>query len=171
MQGEYAEFLAWRNQNTADLTRTTSNSTVSTNATAPNLIGPGRTIGLLIDGLRDYLDTLTITWVPKLKFGPKSAAQDVRSLLRHEETTIVERHAGYAHHFTVKEEEVLKMRCKRLLEYARCAFQISYPSIMAFNFLKASTPSQKLFLPTRSNRRDNKSHHRKPFCSGHTLSK
>ncbi|KLO07531.1 hypothetical protein SCHPADRAFT_1001605 [Schizopora paradoxa] len=102
-----------------DLQRTYTNSSVSTNATASNLPGAGRTVGLVLDWLGGRLDDLMNISAHRHGLGPRAVTQEIRRLLLHSETTIVERHSGFVYDLTSKQEHILKKRCKRLLQYAR----------------------------------------------------
>ncbi len=117
--GDYAHYVAATGRNRLHLARIDTHSSVSTNATAPNLPGPGRTVGLLFDRLGAQVDKFVNICAQRCSLGPKAASQEIRRLLRHDQTTIAERHAGFVHQFTAKEERALRKRCERLLKYAR----------------------------------------------------
>lgn len=104
------------------LARTSTASSVSTNATAPNLPGPGRTVGLLLDRIGAHVETFTNMWARRLGLGPQAVAQEIRHLLRHDKLTIIERHRPQSinqSQFTDKENKALKKQSKKLLNYAR----------------------------------------------------
>ncbi len=121
MDIEYTGSDASIGRDLLQLTRTNTNSSVSTNATAPNLPGPGRTVGLLMDRLGAHVEKFVNLWAGRRGLGPKAVAQEIRRLLRLDETTIPERHEGFK--LTDKEEKALKRLCERLLKYARFVLQ------------------------------------------------
>ncbi len=114
---DYAGFVT--DESHFQLTRSDTISSISTNATAPNLLGPGRTVGLLFDRLGAHVEKFLNIGAHRRGLGPKAVGQEIRRLLRHNETTIVERHSGFAYQFTAKEEKALRKLCERLLKYAR----------------------------------------------------
>lgn len=108
-------FAAAPNQgSTVPLGRVETNSSVSTTATAPNLPGAGRTVGLLLDGLGAHMDKFVNEMGRRQGLGPQAVAREIRRLLRHEETTIIQRHAGVPLQLTQKEIAKARKRCKRL---------------------------------------------------------
>ncbi len=114
---DYAGYVA--DQCHLQHTRFDTNFVISTNATPPNLPGPGRTVGLLFDKIGVHVEKFVNIRAHLRGLGPKAVAQEIRHLLRHDETTIVERHAGFVYQFTAKEERALRRLCERLLKYAR----------------------------------------------------
>ncbi|KLO15350.1 hypothetical protein SCHPADRAFT_270515 [Schizopora paradoxa] len=104
---------------TIQLGRIESNASVSTTATAPNLPGAGRTVGLLLDNLGAHMESFVNELALRQGIGPQAVAREIRRLLGHERTTIFQRHAEASLQLNEKEERALKKRCKRLLKYAR----------------------------------------------------
>ncbi|KLO08846.1 hypothetical protein SCHPADRAFT_981263 [Schizopora paradoxa] len=100
------------------LAKTSSQSSISTNATAPDLPGPGRLVGLLLDRVGKHLETLLNKCANQFALGPAHVAQEIRILSRHDEFTIPERYLAYSMHFSEKEMRVLRRRCRRLLKFA-----------------------------------------------------
>ncbi|KLO08598.1 hypothetical protein SCHPADRAFT_944315 [Schizopora paradoxa] len=98
-------------------------SSISTNATAPNLVGPGRTIGLLFDWLGKGLEAKLNKRAAQLNLGPEAAARDIRRIRRYKETSACIRFfAPYAHLTKAQEKKVRKLS-KNLLKYARSSVQ------------------------------------------------
>ncbi|KLO19911.1 hypothetical protein SCHPADRAFT_46400 [Schizopora paradoxa] len=98
--------------------KTSSSSTHST-ATAPNLVGPGRTIGLLFDWLGRGLESFLNKRALQLNLGPEAVARDIRRLRRHEEISLMVRFATPYAHVSQAKERKLRRLCKNLLKYAR----------------------------------------------------
>ncbi len=119
MYDDYADYVAWKSRNHLHLARTDTNSSISTNAMAPNLPGTGRTIGLLLGRFGALVEKFLNINAHRCGLGPKAVAREIQRLCRHDETTIAERHAGYVYQFTAKEEKDLRRLCERLLKYAR----------------------------------------------------
>ncbi len=88
---DYVDFVASSSQNRLQLARIDTNSSVSTNATAPNLPGPGRTVGLAIDWLGAQLEKFINISAQWRGLEPKAIAQEIRRLVRHDQRTITER--------------------------------------------------------------------------------
>lgn len=105
------------------ITRHDSISSVSTDATAPNLPGAGRTVGLLMDFLGSHLELFLNLRARHLGLGPEAIAQEIRRLRRHHETSILQRHEVSTVQLTRVEAQTLKKLCKRLLKYARCVLR------------------------------------------------
>lgn len=100
-----------------------SSSSVSSTATAPNLVGPGRTLGLLFDWLGEGLEGKLNKRATQLNLGPEAIARDIRRLRRHEQIDAFVRYAApYAHVNKAKEKKVRKL-CKNLMKYARLVFK------------------------------------------------
>ncbi|KLO18450.1 hypothetical protein SCHPADRAFT_886161 [Schizopora paradoxa] len=59
-----------------DLSRTNSSTSVDTNATAPNLPGPGRNVGNLYAGLGGRLETVLNSYAARFGRRQPEAAQD-----------------------------------------------------------------------------------------------
>lgn len=101
------------------LARTDTDSSVSSMATAPNLPGPGRNVGLLFDFLGARVEKFMNARAERHGLGPRAVAEEISRLRRHSETTIIERHAGFVVQLTDKEERAFQKLCKKLLKYAR----------------------------------------------------
>lgn len=93
-----------------------SNDSIASDATAPNLPGPGRTLGLLLDWLGGHLETFLNLRAHQLRLGPEAVANDIRSLRLHHLTSILERHASPSGTFPRKTETMLRKLCKKLLK-------------------------------------------------------
>lgn len=101
------------------LARHDSIPSVSSDATAPNLPGAGRTVGLLMDYLGSHLELFLNLRAGDFGLGPEAIAQEIRHLRRHHETSISERHGTSTVGLNRREARTLKKLCKRLLKYAR----------------------------------------------------
>ncbi|KLO07363.1 hypothetical protein SCHPADRAFT_1001728 [Schizopora paradoxa] len=88
-------------------------------ATAPGLVGPGRTLGVLLDwmghGLQDFLNKCA----RKLNLGPEAVARDIRRLCRHKEFSFFVRFVAPYAFVTKGQEKDLQSLCKKLLKYSR----------------------------------------------------
>ncbi|KLO04600.1 hypothetical protein SCHPADRAFT_896911 [Schizopora paradoxa] len=93
-------------------------STTHSSATAPNLVGPGRTIGLLFDWLGQGLQSFLNKRAVQLNFGPEAVARDIRRLRRHEQISLMVRFAAPYAHINKAQEKKLRSLCKSLLKYA-----------------------------------------------------
>ncbi|KLO04661.1 hypothetical protein SCHPADRAFT_896860 [Schizopora paradoxa] len=69
----------------------TFSSTTHSTATSPDVVGPGRTLGLLFDWLGKNLEMFLNKRASQLKLGPEAVARDIRRIRRHEETTLLVR--------------------------------------------------------------------------------
>lgn len=108
-----------------------SNS-ISSTATAPNLVGPGRMLGLFFDWLGKGLESKLNKGAAKFNIGPEAVARDIRRILRHDDIPFCVRYAApYAYITKAKEFKVRKL-CKTLLKYAQSvtSFIISKPSLI-----------------------------------------
>jgi len=59
-----------------------SQSSVSTNATAPNLVGPGRTLGLVIDKAGNWIERRLNRWAVRRARGPHETAECIKAIQR-----------------------------------------------------------------------------------------
>lgn len=103
------------------LIRSDSDASIDTNATAANLPGAGRTLGLLLDYLGSNFESFMNRLAPRLGLGPEEVAKEICRLRRHHETSIAERHSvqqSNGRSNGAKERVLLKL-CKKLLKYAR----------------------------------------------------
>ncbi|KLO06424.1 hypothetical protein SCHPADRAFT_933077 [Schizopora paradoxa] len=96
-----------------------SHPSVSTNATAPNLPGPGRNLGLLLSRVGNQIETLLNKCANRFGMGPISVAKEIRLLCRHNEMTILELYTLSSRHLTDREVKKVKKRCKKLLKFVR----------------------------------------------------
>ncbi len=119
----------------SSLVRVQTCSSISTNATAHNLVGPGRNVGLLFDWLGAHLEALMNRRATRLGLGPDAVVEAIRLLLRHRETTFTERHRLPLKPSTAVEAKKLKKLCKKLLRYARFVPISVFTSLVLF-FLK-----------------------------------
>lgn len=104
-----------------DLVRFDTKSSIDSNATAPNLPGPGRTVGLLFDWLGTRLENVLNNRVSNLRHDPDTIAQNIRQLCRHNERSIVQRHHSPRFDLTAVEKKHLKKLCNKLIKSAaRC---------------------------------------------------
>lgn len=106
-------------QTLPDPFRLVRSDTVDTNATAPNLPGPGRTLGLMLDMLGKRLESSLNKRAVKRGLGPESVARNIRLFRRHHEMSISERYSAASEEISSKEKKRLTKRCKILLRYAR----------------------------------------------------
>ena len=100
------------------LAKTVTHASLSTNATAPNLPGPGRLLGLLLDRLGKGLESSVNQGAGRLGMGPEAVAREIRQLRRHETMTIGERYSSSRGPLSKREARTLKQRCEKLLKYA-----------------------------------------------------
>ncbi|KLO07246.1 hypothetical protein SCHPADRAFT_656886 [Schizopora paradoxa] len=101
------------------LIRTDTSSSVSTNATAPNQPGPGRLVGRLFDRLGKRIESLLNKRASNLGTGPVPVAQEIRSLRRHRELTLLERYSMPPRKLSEGEAKTLKKLCNKLVKYVR----------------------------------------------------
>ncbi len=102
-----------------DLIRFETKSSIDSNATAPNLPGAGRTVGLLFDWLGARLEKVLNNHASKLGYDPDVVSQNIRQLCRHDERSIVERHKCSEIQLTRAERRNLNKLCKKLILCAR----------------------------------------------------
>lgn len=98
--------------------RAYSISTISTDATAPNLPGPGRNVGCLFHWLGGRLETFMNKHASQLGRGPQAVADEIRRLRQH---SILDGPLSSAF-LSEDEEKDLKRLLKRLLKYTRLVF-------------------------------------------------
>lgn len=91
---------------------------IDSDATASNLIGAGRTVGLLFDSLGDRLEQFVNRMAERRGAGPSVVSRHIRQIRHHRVTRLHER---YIEQMCVSEERTLKKLCKKLLKYSRCA--------------------------------------------------
>ena len=98
-----------------------SQSSISTTATAPNLVGAGRTVGLVYDKAGSWLQRRINWWATRRGYGPHETAKAIRLILDGAEEEI-------EYHWTTlrlyrpladDEKKAAEKKCKVLLKYAR----------------------------------------------------
>ncbi|KLO12133.1 hypothetical protein SCHPADRAFT_998361 [Schizopora paradoxa] len=94
-------------------------STAHSTTTAPNLVGPGRTLGLFLDWMGNRLESLLNNRAAQLNMGPEAIAADIRRIRRHEEMSISTRYAVPYAYLTKSQEKKVHKLCKSLLKHAR----------------------------------------------------
>ncbi|KLO12128.1 hypothetical protein SCHPADRAFT_891022 [Schizopora paradoxa] len=102
--------------NALEGTHTFSSTTHST-ATSPDVVGPGRTLGLLFDWLGKGLESFLNRRASQLNLGPEAVARDIRRIRRHEETSSLVRYAAPYAHLTRAQDKKIRKLCKILLKY------------------------------------------------------
>ena len=101
-----------------------SQSSVSTNATAPNLVGAGRTLGLVIDRGGSWLERLANRWATRNGHGPHETAKTIREI-QAENTLVaipyVSQDDRRVETLPMKDNEkkIVKNKCRLLLKYTR----------------------------------------------------
>ncbi len=101
------------------LTRVDTRSTVATNATAPNLTGAGRVLGLLLYALGARFETFLSRRAIRLRLDPEGVAQKIRRLRRHDEVSFLQRHTSPNEPISEREKKSLRKLCKKLLKYSK----------------------------------------------------
>ncbi|KLO05070.1 hypothetical protein SCHPADRAFT_738248 [Schizopora paradoxa] len=96
----------------------TANSLVDTNATAPNLPGPGRNIGNLFDWLGVKIEAVANQKAVQLNLGPQAVAKTIRELCRHDERLFIDRHRSPTQ-LSKSQTKRLRKLCKKLVKYTR----------------------------------------------------
>ncbi|KLO08850.1 hypothetical protein SCHPADRAFT_592897 [Schizopora paradoxa] len=91
--------------------------TVSTNATAPNLPGPGRNLGLLLDRVGKQVESFMNKCANQSGMGPVATAREIRQLRRYEDLTVQERYSLPPLQVPKREAKKLKKRCDKLLKF------------------------------------------------------
>ncbi len=124
-----------------------TNSSVDTNATAPNLPGAGRTVGLLLDFLGGRLESILNIGAAQVGLNPDGVIRAIRAICRHEDRSLAKRHK-YPVLLSKSELKHLKRLCKRLIEYSRYVKpEITMVRIMILGIRgrESSAPSSKLW--------------------------
>lgn len=103
----------------ADLQRVDTVSSIASDATAPNLPGAGRTLGLFLDGAGALLENLLNKIATELGLGPAGVAKEIRHLRRHNETPFQSRLESAFASRPKSEVRSLRKLCRKLLAYAR----------------------------------------------------
>ncbi len=94
-------------------------SSIASDATAPNLPGAGRTLGLFLDGAGALLENLLNKIATELGLGPAGVAKEIRHLRRHNETPFQSRLESAFASRPKSEVRSLRKLCRKLLAYAR----------------------------------------------------
>lgn len=92
--------------------------TASTNATAPNLPGPGRNVGRLFDWLGGRLESFINKHASQIGCGPQAVADEIRRLRQH----FIADGPLTSACLSEDDEKDLKKLLKRLLKYTRSGF-------------------------------------------------
>jgi len=98
-----------------DLIRYDTKSSIDSTATAPNLPGAGRTVGLLFDWLGARLEKALNSRASKLGYDPDVVSQNIRQLCGHDKRSIVERHKCSEIQLSRAEKRNLNKLCKKLI--------------------------------------------------------
>lgn len=98
---------------------TSSVRSVDTNATAPNLPGAGRTVGLFLDFIGGKLETAMSVGAVQLRLDPDNVMRAIRQICQHDKRPLVNRHR-YPYHLSKSESRNLRKLCMKLIEYTRC---------------------------------------------------
>lgn len=100
--------------------RRRSLDSISTNATASNLPGAGRTMGLLFEYLGRRLESVLNVSATRRGMDPRAVAMQIRRLCLHDRTTIQDRHSeDFNNLLTRKEKRKLSRLCSKLIGHAR----------------------------------------------------
>ncbi|KLO15817.1 hypothetical protein SCHPADRAFT_244654 [Schizopora paradoxa] len=105
-------------QGSLGLARVETSSSISSDATARNLPGAGRTVGLFLDWLGDRLEAFLNKKAVEKGLGPEAVGQQIRHLRRHHLTTFEMRHEVTEGASSHSEGRALKRLCRKLLKYA-----------------------------------------------------
>ncbi|KLO12150.1 hypothetical protein SCHPADRAFT_941480 [Schizopora paradoxa] len=97
----------------------TCSSTTHSTATSPDVVGPGRTLGLLFDWLGKGLESFLNKRASQLNLGPEAVARDIRRIRRCEERSYLVRYAAPYAHLTRAQDKKVRKLCKNLLRYTR----------------------------------------------------
>lgn len=107
------------------LVRSNAPSSTHSTATAPDLVGPGRTLGLLFDWLGRGLESFLNERATQLNLGPEATARDIRRMRRRKEVSLLVQYVAPYAHVTKAQEKKLRKLCKNLFKYARFDFDSS----------------------------------------------
>jgi len=102
-----------------ELVRVPTRSSIASNATAPNLPGPGRTMGLMLDWLGGHLEDFMNRKATRRGLGPEAVSREIRRLRHHHETTFLVRLTAPAAVAPGSEARSLKKLCDKLAKYTR----------------------------------------------------
>ncbi|KLO15819.1 hypothetical protein SCHPADRAFT_244812 [Schizopora paradoxa] len=95
-------------------------SSNASDATADNLPGAGRTVGILMGWIGNRVESLLNKWATRRGLGPAATAQEIRRLRRHDVTTFQTRLESALESSALSKAEIrsLKRLCERLMKYA-----------------------------------------------------
>lgn len=105
------------------MTRSDTISSIASDATASNLPGPGRTVGLLFDWLGNRFEVFLNKMATRRGLGPTATAREIRRLRRHYDTSFQSRLATALCSLPQAEVRTLKKLCDKLLKYTRYVFR------------------------------------------------
>ena len=100
-----------------------SQSSVSTNATASNLVGAGRTLGLAIDKAGSWLERCANRWATRRGHGPHEVAEAIRKIQADRTLVALSYDRLWKHErlypIEDRDKKDLRKKCKMLLAYTR----------------------------------------------------
>ncbi|KLO06428.1 hypothetical protein SCHPADRAFT_895441 [Schizopora paradoxa] len=99
------------------LTRTESLSTISTNATADNLPGPGRTIDRIFQCAGRRIELLLNKFANRVGMGPAHIAQEIRLLCGHHKFAYFNHYPEQPGRLSEVQLKVLRNRCNALMKF------------------------------------------------------
>ncbi|KLO05751.1 hypothetical protein SCHPADRAFT_946646 [Schizopora paradoxa] len=100
------------------LSRADTHTSVASDATAPNLPGAGRTLGLFLFALGARIEARMNRHAARLQLGPEAVAQKIRIHRRHDELSVPERYTSSAGFASERDRRVLQKLCKKLVNYS-----------------------------------------------------
>ncbi|KLO18446.1 hypothetical protein SCHPADRAFT_886159 [Schizopora paradoxa] len=95
-----------------------SASSIDTDATAPNLPGAGRTVGLFLDFVGERLETAMSAMAIQLRLDPENVVRAIRQICQHDDRPLFRRHKTPPE-LSKAELKSLKKLCKKLIEFTR----------------------------------------------------
>lgn len=102
-----------------ELRKVDTSSSIDSNATAPNLPGPGRNLGRLYDWLGSRVEKSLNTRAATYSCNPMAIAQNIRQVCHHDGRSIIQRHRSPSLKLSDAEERNLIKLCKKLIKCAR----------------------------------------------------
>ncbi|KLO18451.1 hypothetical protein SCHPADRAFT_886162 [Schizopora paradoxa] len=93
-------------------------ASIDSDATAPNLPGAGRTIGLFLDFVGSRLDTTMNALAVQLRLDPENVVRAIQQICQHNERPFFQRHSSIPR-LSISELKSLKKLCKKLIEFTR----------------------------------------------------
>ncbi len=115
------------------LVRYNTTSSIDTNATAPNLPGPGRTVGLLFDWLGAKFENALRIGLLKLGHDPDAVSQEIRKLCHHHKKQIDSLHKFPGQGLTSVDKKHLKKLCKKPADCTRFVILFSLKNCFLSN--------------------------------------